>query len=87
MAQLDRVVNCIFNLRDHVLGALKLEIAEVGLYGVEDVDRVDKGDVLLGLCDFLHQVGVAAHVLDRLQELEALLHDLVIDLDAALLGR
>lgn len=66
LAQFYRVVDGVLNLRNHVLSALVLEVAEVVIERVENVDGVDEGDVLLRLRDLFHQIRVPAHVLNLL---------------------
>ena len=80
------VVVGVLDVRDHVLGSLVLELLQASLDCVQNLDLVDERDVLLCLLHFFHQVWVTTDILDSIEKLLALFHDLIVHLNAALLG-
>jgi len=87
LAELDRVVDSVLDVDDHVLGALELELAQVHFDFVEFAHGLVVGDELVRLLDTDHEVRMPTHVSYGLEQVSALLHDGAVDLDTSLLGR
>lgn len=84
LTKLDSVVNGIFDLADHVLGSLELKVFQAHLDRVQSIHRLIVSQELISLIYCNHKIGVTAHILHLLEEIEALLHHLAIHLDASL---
>lgn len=72
-------------MTDHVLSTLVLAVTQASFDLVELAHRLVEGVNLVSLLHSDHKVRVQAHLLNGLDQVGALLHDSVVDLDATLL--